>query len=148
VYSVATRVAAAFTRESVVFAYHAGSFAVAGALLLVLALVGSVQPAALVAAMALHGLYSLSFLELWSLTQGGYSVRILNAIAQDPSAGESALRHFSAVGAGKKQARLDGLAGLGLVREAAGDVELTGRGRLVSAGLKVMTILTNTQKAG
>jgi hypothetical protein len=28
----------------------------------------------------IHGIYSLSFLELWSLTQGSYSLRILAAI--------------------------------------------------------------------
>jgi len=40
--------------------------------------------AGLVAAIALHGIYSLSFFELWSLAEGSYSLRILEHVEVSP----------------------------------------------------------------
>ena len=93
-----------FYQEKNIFLYHAISFfslSAAGAGLLVW------EPAALgrvIAAVSLHGIYSLSFLELWALSDGGYSLRILDQIDQPGAAAD--FKSLEVLGASKKKYRL------------------------------------------
>src|SRR5271170_8479003 len=71
-----------FRTEFGIFALHVASFL---GLLAAVALRPTNGPGLaaprIVLGMSLHGIYSLSFLELWSLTQGSYSLAILERVA-------------------------------------------------------------------
>ena len=80
----------AFGSEKTIFLYHAVSFA--GAVSSVLAASWFLCPPGggwrwVTGAAGLHGIYSLSFLELWALSDGGYSLRILDQIERDRAGG-------------------------------------------------------------
>jgi hypothetical protein len=138
----------AFRQEKVIFAYHALS--AVGVTLAVL-----VEPLVLgtpfdlqwiIAIVGLHGIYSVSFLELWSLAEGGYSLQILEGLDRAERRGEPAdLEALRAIGAAKQGNRLTGLASVGLVRQAGGRVELTAAGRLLASVFALLGWLTNAQ---
>ncbi len=92
----------------------------------------------------LQGIYSVTFLEFWSLAQLGYSVDILVRCqrAQD----QGALIEptvFSEIGASKKSERLAGLMRLDLVAVCEQGYSLTQRGRLVAWALALLQRLTS-----
>ena len=119
VYALFLRNRPAFYREKNIFLYHAISF-------LIFATAGGILIAAksgvfkwVVGAVSLHGIYSVSFLEFWALSDGGYSLRILDRM---DSGGTSAdLAFLETLGASKKKFRLDSLKRLGLVAPHGGD---------------------------
>src|SRR5207248_3861685 len=86
-YALVLRRLPRFIEERVIFAYHAVSAVVLTVLAPGLWLVGVIDFATLVGLVSLHGLYSMSFLELWSLSQGGYSLQILDLIERSEAAG-------------------------------------------------------------
>jgi hypothetical protein len=89
--------------------------------------------ASLVAATALHGIYSLSFLELWSLAEGSYSLSILEHIEQTTRRGEALdMSRLEGLGGAKREQRLGSLERLGLVCDTVDQITLTHRGRRVS----------------
>lgn len=92
-----------------------------------------------------HGIYSLSFLELWSLTQGSYS---LNLIIRINSLGSNAtrlrLQDSAQIGHSKTSTRKNHLVSLGLLREATPSTyELTPIGWIVSQVFRFVLFLTN-----
>ena len=150
-YLLLFRTRPAFERESVVFRYHLLSFgglAVVTGLLLLLP-DGPVDVAAAVGGIALHGIYSTSFLELWSLAQGGYSLQILEAVGRfsrtDGGVDRAVLR---AIGEAKRSGRLDGLVQLGLVRRSGRQVSLTPGGQVVANLLAIVVWLANVKERG
>jgi hypothetical protein len=138
----------AFRREKVIFAYHALS--AVGVTLAVL-----VEPLVLgtpydlqwiVAIVGLHGIYSTSFLELWSLAEGGYSLQILEELDRAERRGQPAdVEALRAIGVAKQGNRLAGLASIGLVRQDGRRLELTGSGRLVGSVFALLAWLTNVR---
>jgi hypothetical protein len=89
---------------------------------------------AFVLILSLQGIYSLSFLELWSLAQGGYSLSVITSIAMSESTGrEPDFSRLEQIGQTKQQARISGLEKLGLIEKREGSIALTGRGRIVAA---------------
>ena len=110
---------------------------------------GPADVAAAVGGIALHGIYSTSFLELWSLAQGGYSLQILEAVGRLSRTGGGVDRAvLRAIGEAKRSGRLDGLVGLGLVRRTDRGVSLTGPGRLVAGILALIVWLANIRERG
>jgi hypothetical protein len=92
--------------------------------------------AGLVAAIALHGIYSLSFLELWSLAEGSYSLSILEHIEQTTREGAAVELHgLESLGGSKKARRLGSLESMGLVQFTNDQVTLTHRGQRVAGVL-------------
>jgi hypothetical protein len=78
-------------------------------------------------AAGLHGIYSLSFLELWSLSQGSYSLSILDRIGRSGgSASHAQLSDLATVGTSKKEDRTTEVQRLGLT-DAAGRLKPGGR---------------------
>ncbi len=138
----------AFRAERTIFLYHALS--AIGVSLVVL--IGLFVPGSgtdltwAVAVIALHGVYSTTFLELWSLAEGGYSLQILEHVERAERLGQApdaeALR---AIGIAKQGNRLAGLASIGLVRQEDGRVSLTAAGRLVAACFAFLAWLTNVR---
>jgi len=134
-YTALRRRVACFGSERGIFFYQALSFVIliAGSLGALLIDPSAPALAGLVAAIALHGIYSLSFLELWSLAEGSYSLSILEHIAQTTPHGTAVDVHrLEALGGSKKTQRLAGLARLGLIRFRNDQVALTHRGQRVA----------------
>lgn len=91
------------------------------------------------AVVCMHGIYSLSFLELWSLAQGGYSLNILSQCAvKGPLAEETGLLELRQLGELKTEARLAGLQLMGLVRRNGELLTLTTQGRIAAASLRAL----------
>ena len=138
-----------FGRESTIFGYHFVSFClICGASLAGLAASGLQLSTALALAavgVAGHAIYSISFLELWALAEGGYSLNVLRHAAADGAIDVAAL---AAVGTSKKDNRVRGLVRLGLARETNGRFELTGRGRLLARLLRAVAWPANLQQFG
>ena len=146
-YAVVLRRLPAFRREDVIFKYHALS-AVAVTLSVAAGwLLGwGIDADTAVAVVGLHGLYSVTFLELWSLAEGGYSLQILEGLAGAERRGEPAdVEALRAIGAAKQGHRLAGLASIGLVRYEGSRVGLTGAGRLVASAFALLAWLTNVK---
>lgn len=89
--------------------------------------------ALVVGAAAAHGIYSLSFLECWVLSEGGYSLRVLTEIVRRQSAPAADVeQHFMELSARKKKGRMQSLFNLGLVRPEGERYELTPKGRMTA----------------
>ena len=138
----------AFRAERTIFLYHALS-AIGVSLVAVATLFvpgSDVDLVWVIGVIALHGVYSTTFLEVWSLAEGGYSLQILEHLERAERLGQApdaeALR---AIGVAKQGNRLDGLASIGLVRQEAGRVSVTGPGRAVAACFALLAWLTNVQ---
>ncbi len=127
VYAVVLRKSDALRSEKGIFLYHFASATLTG--LAGCAYVLTAHPpngfAALVLVLSVHGIYSLSFLELWSLAQGGYSLSVIGSIAR----AEASLEQ---IGATKQRERIAGLEKLGLIMKNDGSIILTTRGESVA----------------
>ena len=138
-----------FGRESTIFQYHFVSFC----LMCVASLIGlaasglqlSTALALAAVGVAAHAIYSISFLEIWSLAEGGYSLNVLRHADSD---GVIDMQALAAVGTSKKDSRIRGLVRLGLACETDGRFELTGRGRLVATLLRAVAWPANLQQFG
>lgn len=121
-------------RERGIFLWHFLSFWLLGACCFLYAIyfaISNIFPM-LLGALALHGIYSLSFLELWSLSQGGYSLGILKAAPFNTNEGSTAISTFEAIGDKKFYDRLFGLQNLGMLRCSDEKVQLTRSGKLAA----------------
>jgi hypothetical protein len=138
-----------FSRERTIFLYHLVSAVVSAGVLTAWLLIQHAPdtPAILVGVCCLHGIYSMSFLELWSLAEGGYSLQILSFVANRKASCDLS-RTLRGIGEGKRSARLDALIGLGLIDCRAGHLELTGWGRVVSKFLGSIAWLTGLREGG
>jgi hypothetical protein len=135
-YVLKLRDARAFSQESTIFAYHFWSAATVSALGVLGWLVAPSPESAAVAAAAIsaHGIYSTSFLELWSLSEGGYSLSILRLLTHAKAAGRVVeLNVLHDIGARKKGNRVQGLLKLRLAKQHENQFELTMFGRGVAA---------------
>lgn len=138
----------AFRREGMIFAYHALSAIGVTLTVLLSPLVFGTRFNLewIIAIIAIHGLYSTSFLELWSLAEGGYSLQILEQLDRSEQQGAPAdVEALRAIGAAKQANRLAGLSSIGLVQQSGGHVDLTGSGRLVASVFALLAWLTNVQ---
>lgn len=141
----------AFLRtERGVFLYHFVSFCmfVAAA-----AFVGAPSVPASVtygfAAAAAHGIYSISFLELWSLSQISYSFDVLHAIQANPGRDvDDLITELARTGDAKKAKRVASLGYLGLVAESGDRVSLTTLGRSIGMALRGLRWLANLRETG
>lgn len=100
-------------------------------------------------AAAAHGIYSLTFLELWALAEGSFSLPILRAIRAGGNGGAAAVvAELTALGDRKKAKRARSLLELSLASEKAGVLRLTPRGRLVAMLFHVLRRLANLSDTG
>lgn len=149
-YVLVLRRLAAFSSEKAIFLYHA-----APATLLALGLLGwwLVNPATVAFALAVsiiaaQGIYSMSFLELWSLAEGGYSLSILDRIDRNLTTGQSLNRvELERIGEAKKTNRIRSLRSLALVTDGDGGLRLTPVGRCVAALLAAVAWPANPKRA-
>jgi hypothetical protein len=135
----------AFGSERTIFLYHLFSWILCVTIFSGWALItGGLQLAAMTGALAgsVHGIYSLSFLELWSLTQGSYSLSILADISRDPSLSQvlPSPNDLAEIGRQKREARQLVLRNFGLLNERG---EITRAGRGAAFALSVLISLCN-----
>jgi hypothetical protein len=150
-YLVVLRDRRPFQSERGIFLYHFLSATV----FTVVALAAAVSPfsdAALAVAIgliAMHCIYSLSFLELWSLAEGSYSMSILTGIAsQGTLSRKSLVDAFACIGDAKKGNRLSVLSNLSLARREGSHWQLSARGRLLAGMLNVLVWLAAIKNRG
>jgi hypothetical protein len=144
-YVVILRNLPAFGTERTIFLYHA-----VPALALVLvtaATVAIAQDSTTLAfgvlAISLQGLYSISFLEMWSLSDGGYSLQILEHLANTPGAFDAS--SMQEVGAGKRTDRLQAAIDLHLVETDGRTLALTRVGRPIAGVFASILWVTNAR---
>jgi hypothetical protein len=100
----------------------------------------------IVGAAAAHGIYSLSFLESWALSEGGYSLRALSEIVRRGSVTAAELeQHFVELSARKKLVRMGTLLNLRFVRAEGDHFVLTGVGRAIAKVLTLIARVANFQ---
>jgi hypothetical protein len=149
-YVVCLRRVGALRTEKGILLFHLASFVVA--LVLAFASCRGLEGGALTAMWAVaaaHGIYSLSFLELWSLAQGSYSLRILSEVGSAPgSSQQSIVAALSAVGDQKKEQRLSALQALRLIERVDGYYRLTPRGRAAASLIRMLRWLANLRETG
>jgi hypothetical protein len=142
----------ALASERSIFLYHATSaIAVTAAFgLWALVIGGSEAWTWFTCVVMLHGIYSLSFLELWALADDSYSLAILEIIDRGgTAAGPALMQRLETIGAGKQSSRLGALQAIGLVREIGdGSFTLTSTGRAAAVLGRAMLFLVNVHKYG
>jgi hypothetical protein len=98
---------------------------------------------------AIHCIYSISFLELWTLAEGSYSMSILTGIASQGTLSRKALIDaFARIGDAKKGDRLSVLTKLSLARRDGDQWRISARGRLVAKLLNLLVWLAAIEKPG
>jgi len=136
--------------EAGIFKYHAASF-------VFLAVIGLINfafsPAVMafsvfVAVCSLHAIYSMTFLEFWSLSQGSFSYAVLKRLYPDGCPPQALTAELTTLGDAKKGGRISGLAKLGLVRLDNGAWRLTATGRATAALIRVLLWIPATKNRG
>lgn len=142
----------ALASEKGIFLYHfaSASLVAAGFGIWAVAHGGSDAWAWFVCVVMLHGIYSLSFLELWALADDSYSLAIMEIIDHSgTAAGPALMQRLEAIGTGKQTSRLDALQGIGLVRELGdGAFTLTPAGRAAALFGRILLFLAHVRKHG
>lgn len=140
-----------FQSEQGIFLYHFVSFTVFTVVALAAALVYFSDAAFAVAIglIAAHFIYSISFLELWSLAEGSYSMTILTGIAsQGTLSRKTLIEAFAGIGDAKKGNRLAALSEMSLACHEENHWRLTTRGRLLADALSLLCRLAAIKNRG
>jgi hypothetical protein len=117
--------------ERRIFLFHLASFA--GLVATMIALPSDRPWIAVMSAISLHGIYSLTFLEFWSLAEGGYTILLLQALSIGAVDSDRLVRELAAIGDRKRETRIDALTRLRLISiEKDGVVGLTGFGLIAT----------------
>lgn len=142
VYALAGRHHPALQTERGIFVWHAISYLLALLFAAFTALLQSPADALILGGLlaGLHGIYSLSFLEIWSLTQGSYSLQLLSRIEQCGPMSADELPGATDIGSQKQQDRAEAIRRLGLART---DGRLTPAGRVAAHGLRAVLWLSH-----
>jgi hypothetical protein len=127
-----------FAAERTIVIYHGLAFAAVFAVVVVAFARGTIGFAALCGLLTLQFVYSLSFLELWTLAEGSYSLQILLRVSRQAwISREEIFATCEAIGAAKKRDRLDDLLSLKfVVKSTDGRFELSTAGRMLVALLR------------
>ena len=98
---------------------------------------------------SLHSIYSLSFLEIWSLSEGGYSLQILQIINNNSGVlPKKSFEILVKVGDEKKQKRIESLKKLDLVKIDEKYISLSSSGLIASNIVNFFRLLTNVKESG
>lgn len=103
--------------------------------------------AAAIAGIFAHGIYSLTFLELWSLSQISYSQEVLIR-ASFKGLDKQAIEELVEIGENKRKDRLTGLERSGLIQLSENYWKLTLLGKLVAMCLKLVQLIPNMRSPG
>ena len=149
-YVTLLRHSARLRTERGVFLYHLVPAMVAGLAGLAFVFAGSAPSrfAELVLVLSVQGIYSISFLELWSLAQGGYSLSILRSVARSEGNGvDPDFSRLKWIGETKQRERIVGLERLGLI-VVTDRIALTRRGKRIAFLLHSLLEWVDPRKDG
>lgn len=148
-YAAVLRQRSTFRTERGIFLYHVASF-------VLLVLIGAAALAAapstenlatLLGSAAAHGIYSLSFLEAWALSDDGYSLQILVELVRRKRATTSDLeQRFADLSAQKKARRINALLKLGLIARTGELFRPTSKGAVAARALSALLGFTRSAK--
>jgi len=145
-YTLALRHVRAFGDERIIFLYQFGSFVLLPFILIIAAPPVGNPCAALTAALALHAIYSMSFLELWSLSEGSYSLRMLDRVERlGILPADADISDLEKIGTSKKTNRLGSLLALQLIRAEGHQYRLTLFGRIAAGILRLFVRVANVR---
>jgi hypothetical protein len=150
-YFVVLRDWPALESEKGIFLYHVASAIGVSGIFGVWAVAGDSDAWTwFVCVVMLHGIYSLSFLELWALADDSFSLAILQAIDRSGVASREALgQALQTIGTRKRSLRLDSLGRIGLLRAtSSGSVALTCVGRAGVLFGRGLLFLVNVRTSG
>lgn len=99
-------------------------------------------------AVALHGVYSMTFLCLWSSSQGGFALRLMQRLADGPIERQALEKAFGRWADGKQGVRLAGLQRAGLLELQPHGYRATRRGAALAAALRVMRAVNHLERTG
>jgi hypothetical protein len=138
-----------FAGERTILIYHGVAFAIVLALVTVAFARETIGFAAWCGLLALQFIYSISFLELWSLAQGSYSLQILMWVAQKPVTSRAEIiAKCETIGAAKKHRRLDNLVAFRLAaRTDDGRLQLSRLGGIFVSTLRAIMWLSSVRSA-
>jgi hypothetical protein len=91
---------------------------------------------------AIHAIYSLSVLELWTLTEGSYAIAMLASLKHKPVTRAELAARFRPLGEQKRTARVEALEKSGAVR-IDGELHLTLRGAHIARVVSLLRSLAN-----
>ena len=96
---------------------------------------------------ALHGIYSMTFLEFWSVTQGSFFLSVLDNIdyAQKEGLNRDSLE---SIGRRKRSERIAALDKGGLLKMNSGKIGLTRHGRRIGAVFEFLRSIMGIKNAG
>lgn len=150
VYGLVLRYRSAFRSERAIFLYHAVSFlniSIGCLTLLTFNETTAGTPSLAVAAVSMHGIYSLSFLELWSLCQGSFSLGILSLLYENKRLSRADADRLESTGDNKFCARLESLLRLGLISKDEEELwKCTTRGLIVSRCLAAVSQVSGAKR--
>jgi hypothetical protein len=137
------------TKETSILKAHAASFLTFSFVIACWTAIVSGYLITMLGAISLHGAYSLSFLELWSLSQGSYSFSILDMVDRRGAVTTQALiDEMSKIGQSKKGSRIDAISGAGLVSISRGSARVTRKGRIACFAINMLRALSQTRNHG
>jgi len=138
--------------EGTVLKYHVVSFCLAMLLCGGLAFLAEDGFAAWIAAVSLHGIFSMSFLELWSVSQGSFFLSVMDRLeVWRGTEGEGVpfdVSSLAEIGRGKRISRLQALLAKGWVRDDGRVLALTKTGRIVSHAFDVLRWVMHVRASG
>jgi hypothetical protein len=149
-YLLVLRLTAAFRVEKNITNYH---------LLSILGLLGSLAVAQTlgghgfdiedyVAVGSLHGIYTLTFVSFWSSAQGGFSLRILQALRRSPLPRADVVAAFVKMGDEKRRIRLDSLVRVGLIEARGQHFHATHKGIILARAVRFLHWLNDFRVVG
>lgn len=139
-----------FKREKGMLIFHVVPFFICFIMAVVGWQINAFEGVFILGFLALQLIYSMTFLEIWSLSQGSYSLQILLQVAQSPLCSKSSLidttRH---IGDEKKRTRLAYLISMGYIKENnPRGLQITYKGRFVREFFQFIKSLANIKAAG
>jgi len=141
----------AFRKEKGIFRLHLFSAVALALAATALVMSGAVETdwSMVLAALSVHGIYSVSFLEVWSLSQGGYSLSILERAAEAPGlCDRESLALLNAIGDKKRSHRLEALRSLRLIADGPHGIVLAPAGRLCCFVFRAVAWAANLRSLG
>lgn len=136
--------------ESGIFLFHFISFLSLGILcsMMILLFVTKNKFPLFIGVLSLHGIYSLSFLELWSLSQGSYSLSVLRLSPIPLNSHSHAMEKLECIGDVKFAERLLSIQKMGLLQKCGDKVKITRFGAASAAIFFTLIKLTNISDRG
>jgi hypothetical protein len=143
-YATVFRHTNAIATEKGIFLYHVVPAVIWAVALVLLAVFAATSTAQIVLLGALHGIYSLTFLELWALADGGYSLAIMDCLDfRQDSDDDTILAQLVLLGTAKQRGRVADLTRLGLVDVVDDHYRLTRSGRVAASAIAFIRRLWN-----